>query len=66
MVPDPNGSTVVEFKHEYGIISLTSDRDDAEVAVGGINLGKLPIEGIFPPANIRSSFEPRGFPIKRG
>jgi serine/threonine protein kinase len=49
VVPDQNGATVVEFKHQYGVISLTSDRDDAEVAVGGINLGKLPIEGIFPP-----------------
>ena len=49
VVPDPNGGTVIEFRHQYGIISLTSDRNDAEVAVGGINLGKLPIEGIFPP-----------------
>ncbi|MBV9129262.1 MAG: protein kinase [Verrucomicrobia bacterium] len=49
VVPDPNGSTVVEFKHEYGIISLASDREDAEVTVGGIDLGKLPLEGIFPP-----------------
>jgi serine/threonine protein kinase len=49
VVPDPNGSTVVEFKHQYGIISLASDRQDAQVTVGGIDLGKLPIEGIFPP-----------------
>ena len=49
VVPDPNGTNVVEFKHEYGVISLTSDRDDSEVTVGGINLGKLPIQGIFPP-----------------
>ncbi|MBV8141664.1 MAG: protein kinase, partial [Verrucomicrobia bacterium] len=49
VVPDPNGSTVVEFKHPYGVISLASDRADAEVTVGGIDLGKLPIEGIFPP-----------------
>ena len=49
VLPDPNGTSVVEFKHEYGIISLTSDRVDSEVTVGGINLGKLPIEGIFPP-----------------
>ena len=33
VVPDSNdASTVVEFKHEYGTISLTSDRDDAEVS----------------------------------
>jgi serine/threonine protein kinase len=49
VVPDPNGTNIVEFKHEYGVISLTSDRDDSEVTVGGINLGKLPIQGIFPP-----------------
>jgi serine/threonine protein kinase len=49
VVPDSNGPNVVEFKHQYGTISLSSDREDAEVAVGGINLGKLPIEGIFPP-----------------
>src|SRR6202034_146099 len=36
VVPDTNdASTIVEFKHEYGTISLTSDRDDSEVSVGG-------------------------------
>ena len=49
VMPDSNDTAVVEFKHAYGTISLTSDRDDSEVSVGGINLGKLPIEGIFPP-----------------
>ena len=48
-VPDANGNTVVEFKHIYGLLSVTSDRPDADVIVGGIDLGKPPIEGILPP-----------------
>jgi serine/threonine protein kinase len=63
VVPDlHDASTVVEFKHQYGIISLTSDRDDAEVSVGGINLGKLPIEGIFPPGQHQIVVRAPGFP----
>jgi serine/threonine protein kinase len=49
VIPGPDDAAVVEFKHAYGTISLKSDRDDSEVSVGGVNLGKLPIEGIFPP-----------------
>jgi len=49
VAPDPSGSTVIEFKHDYGTISLTSDRSDAEVIVEGISLGTAPIEGILPP-----------------
>ncbi|MBV8641809.1 MAG: protein kinase [Verrucomicrobia bacterium] len=49
IVPDPNGTSVIDFKHEYGLISLASDRADSEVSIGGVNLGKLPIEGILPP-----------------
>jgi hypothetical protein len=49
IVPDPSGTSVIGFKHEYGLISLTSDRADAEVSIAGISLGKLPIEGILPP-----------------
>jgi hypothetical protein len=48
-VPDPSGNTVVEFKHVYGLLSVTSDRPDADVLIGGIDLGKPPIEGILPP-----------------
>jgi hypothetical protein len=62
MVPDPNGTNVVEFKHEYGIISLASDRDDSEVTVGTINLGKLPIEGIFPPGQYQMVIRAPGVP----
>ena len=62
VVPNPNGGTVVEFKHAYGTISLASDRDDAEVTVGGINLGKLPIEGIFPPGQHQIVVRAAGIP----
>jgi serine/threonine protein kinase len=63
VLPNANdASTVVEFKHEYGTISLTSDRDDSEVSVGGINLGKLPIEGIFPPGQHQIVVRAPGFP----
>jgi serine/threonine protein kinase len=47
--PDPDGSSVIEFRHTYGLLSITSDRTDAEVLIGGINLGHVPIEGILPP-----------------
>lgn len=47
--PDPDGGSVIEFKHTYGLLSITSDRADAEVLIGGVNLGRVPIEGILPP-----------------
>jgi serine/threonine protein kinase len=47
--PDPDGSSIIEFKHAYGLLSITSDRTDAEVLIGGIDLGHAPIEGILPP-----------------
>ncbi|HET9375841.1 MAG TPA: protein kinase [Chthoniobacterales bacterium] len=47
--PDPDGSSAIEFKHTYGLVSITSDRADAEVLIGGISLGHAPIEGILPP-----------------
>jgi hypothetical protein len=40
---------VIEFKHAYGLLSVTVDRSDAEVFIGGIDLGHPPIEGILPP-----------------
>jgi serine/threonine protein kinase len=49
VTPDPSGNSVVEFKHVYGLLSVTADRADAEVLIGGINLGRVPIEGILPP-----------------
>jgi len=62
VAPDPSGSTVIEFKHEYGTISLTSDRSDAEVVVGGISLGTAPLEGIFPPGQHKVVVRARGVP----
>ena len=62
VVPDPDGTSVVEFKHEYGLISLASDRPDSEVAISGINLGKLPIEGILPPGEHQVVFRAPGLP----
>ncbi len=49
-VPDAGGNTTVEFKHTYGLLSVTSDRPDADVVVGGIDMGKPPLEGILPPS----------------
>jgi serine/threonine protein kinase len=49
-VPDPSGNSVVEFKHIYGLLSVTCDQPDADVVIGGIDLGKPPIEGILPPS----------------
>ena len=49
-VPDPSGNSVIEFKHTYGLLSITCDRPDADVVIGGIDLGKPPIEGILPPS----------------
>ena len=62
MVPDPSGPSVVEFKHEYGLVSLASDRADSEVIIDGINLGKLPIEGILPPGEQQVVFRAPGSP----
>jgi hypothetical protein len=63
VVPDANDAvTLIEFKHQYGTISLTSDRNDSEVSVGGINLGKLPIEGIFPPGQHQIVVRAPGLP----
>jgi serine/threonine protein kinase len=62
IVPDPNGTSIVEFKHEYGLISLASDRADSEVIIGGIKLGKLPIEGILPPGQHQVVIRAPGVP----
>jgi serine/threonine protein kinase len=49
-IPDPSGNSVIEFKHTYGLLSVTSDRPDADVVIGGVDLGRPPIEGILPPS----------------
>lgn len=60
--PDPNGSTVVEFKHPYGIVLVTSDRPDAEVNIDGANLGKPPLQGILPPGRHTVTVRAEGAP----
>ncbi len=60
IVPESNGTSVIEFKHEYGVVSLASDRGDSEVTIDGINLGKLPIEGILPPGEHQVVFRAPG------
>jgi serine/threonine protein kinase len=62
VTPDPNGLSVVQFKHEYGTISLNSDRADAEVIVRGISLGKVPLEGILPPGQHKIILRAPGVP----
>ena len=62
VTPDPSGLSVVEFKHEYGTISLKSDRADAEVIVRGISLGQVPIEGILPPGQHKIIVRAPGVP----
>jgi hypothetical protein len=49
VVPAPNGSTIVDFKHNYGLLSVRSNRPDSEIIVDGLQLGKPPIEDFLPP-----------------
>jgi hypothetical protein len=60
--PDPGGGSVIEFKHTYGLLSITSDRADAEVLIGGVNLGRVPIEGILPPGKHQLVVKASGSP----
>jgi serine/threonine protein kinase len=49
VVPDPATTTTVEFKHDYGVVAITSDQPDAAVIVGGVDAGKAPLEQPLPP-----------------
>jgi serine/threonine protein kinase len=60
--PDADGSSVIEFKHTYGLLSITADRADAEALIGGINLGRAPIEGILPPGKYQVVVKASGSP----
>jgi hypothetical protein len=62
VVPDPNGTTVVEFKHDYGSVAISSDRADAEVVIEGVNFGKPPVDGILPPGRHDIIVRAPGFP----
>ncbi len=48
IVPNPDGPNIVQFKHEYGILSVTSDRPNGEVVFGNDSLGRPPFEQIVP------------------
>jgi PEGA domain len=48
-VPGVEGKQTVEFKHEYGTVSISSDRPDSKVSIAGVDLGKLPVDAILPP-----------------
>ena len=60
--PDADGSSVIEFKHTYGLLSIATDRADAEVLIGGVNLGHAPIEGILPPGKHQVVVKASGSP----
>lgn len=62
VTPNPDGTSTIEFKHVYGFVSVTTDRADAEVLIGGINLGRAPIEGILPPGKHQIVVKASGSP----
>jgi serine/threonine protein kinase len=59
---DPSGNSIVEFKHAYGLLSISADRADAEVLIGGITLGRAPFEGILPPGKHQVVVKASGVP----
>jgi serine/threonine protein kinase len=61
-IPTGNGKQTLEFKHDYGVVSISSDRIDSEVYVAGIDLGKLPIEAIMPPGQHQIVVRSEGLP----
>jgi serine/threonine protein kinase len=61
-VPTGDEKQVVVFKHDYGVVSISSDRTDAEASIAGVDLGKLPIEAILPPGQHRIVVHSEGVP----
>jgi serine/threonine protein kinase len=61
-VPTGEEKQVVEFKHEYGVVSISSDRTGAEASIAGVDLGKLPIEAILSPGQHRIVVHSEGVP----
>jgi serine/threonine protein kinase len=49
LTPKVDGSTVLEFKHSYGVLSVKSNRADAEVFISGVDIGKAPVEQALSP-----------------
>ena len=60
--PNLNGATVVEFKHPYGVVLVTSDRLNAEVFVDGADMGKAPVQAILPPGRHQLTARVEGEP----
>jgi serine/threonine protein kinase len=61
-VPGAEGKQTVEFKHEYGTVSISSDRPDSKVSIAGIDLGKLPVDAILPPGQHQIVVRSEGLP----
>jgi len=61
-IPTGNGKQTLEFKHDYGVVSISSDRVDSKVYIAGIDLGKLPIEAILPPGHHQIVVHSEGLP----
>jgi PEGA domain len=62
VVPDPNHTSTVEFKHQYGTVVVSSNRHDAEVSIEGSSTGKPPIERVLPPGRYFVVVRAPGFP----
>jgi serine/threonine protein kinase len=60
--PTGNGKQELEFKHDYGVVSISSDRIDSEVYISGTDLGKLPIDAILPPGQHQIVVHSGGLP----
>ena len=61
-IPAGNGKQTLEFKHAYGVVSISSDRVDSKVYIAGIDLGKLPIDAILPPGQHQIVVHSEGLP----
>jgi serine/threonine protein kinase len=52
----------IEVQRSYGLISVSSDRADAEVIVGGVNRGRPPFEAVFPTGQTQVTVRAAGMP----
>ena len=62
VVPDPNHTSTVEFRHEYGTLVVSSNRHDAEVSIEGSSTGNPPMERVLPPGRYSVLVRAPGFP----
>ena len=61
-IPTGSGKQALEFKHDFGVVSISSDRFDSEVYIAGIDLGKVPIDAILPPGQHQIVVRSEGLP----